>query len=221
MTRRLTLVSGCFIFFFVFSSIAMADSITFTFAIHTQPVLVTASGGPGGSVLMAGPVGDVVVKNQTPIAFSIPDGWVSISSHNDMTYNYNGVSLDALYAGTTTPGVDEVLVTSTALCGGTCLSGDLNWGMYFGRNGDGGGWGGIFKLTYVSPAILALFGDEGLTLNPYGSDTFTTTNNSITSTGVTAEFGSGSITIETTPEPGTLLLIGTGILGLAESLRRK
>jgi hypothetical protein len=217
MTRKSTLVFGSLALLFLFTSIAMADSITFTFAIGSLPVAVTASSNPNGMVSMA-PVDDVVVKNSMGTSFALPDAIVTITSHSNAWYNDAAGTVAALYGGSAVP---EVIVTSAAVCGGTCLLGDLNQGMYFAVNGDGGVWGGVYDLTYVSPDILALFGENGWYLNPNGSDGFTTNNNVVGLHLTTAQLGSGSITFQTyTPEPGTLILVGTGILGLAKALRR-
>lgn len=218
MTRKAIYIFGCFALFLLFTNVAMADSITFTFGIGSLPVPVSASGGSGGMVSMA-PVGDVVVKNSLGTAFALPDGIVTITSHNDTFYTDALGVVDALYAGS---GVLEVSVTSAAVCGGACLSGDLNQGMYFALNGDGGVWGGVYAVTYVSPAILALFGEQGWYHFPHGPDAFTTTYNVVGPNLTTAELDSGSISFQTyTPEPGTLLLLGTGVLGLAKALWRK
>jgi len=54
---------------------------------------------------------------------------------------------------------------------------------------------------------------------------YTTTHNTWTTSGTTssAQFGSGSITIQTrpVPEPATLALLGTGVLELAGLIHRK
>jgi hypothetical protein len=39
--------------------------------------------------------------------------------------------------------------------------------------------------------------------------------------GTTAKIGSGDLNVSAVPEPGTLALLGTGLVGLAETLRRK
>ena len=216
MTRKVALVFGSILLLFLFTSTAMADSITFTFAIGTTPVPVVASAGLGGTLSMAA-VTDVKVKNSKGTVLPLPDAIVTITSDTDVFYNVVSGEVDALYNGSA---VLEVSVTS-AFCGGPCLSGDFNGGMYFGVNGDGGGWGGVYTLTYVSPKILAWFGDLGAPLNPHGSDAFTTTDNVVGPNLTTAQLGSGSITFQTVPEPGTLILVGTGFLGLAKMLRRK
>ena len=217
MTRKVALVFGSILLLFLFTSTAMADSITFTFAIGTLPVPVTASANPAGTLSMAA-VTDVVAKNSkgNPV-LPLPDAIVTITSDTEDWYHDVSGKVDAMFEGSA---VLEVSVTS-AFCGGPCLSGDFNGGMYFGVNGDGGGWGGVYTLTYVSPKILAWFGDLGAPLNPHGSDAFTTTDNVVGPNLTTAQLGSGSITFQTVPEPGTLILVGTGFLGLAKTLRRK
>ena len=216
MTRKVALVFGSIVLLFLFTSTAMADSITFTFAIGTLPVPVTASANPAGTLSMAA-VTDVVVKNSKGTVLPLPDAIVTITSDTEDWYHDVSGKVDAMFEGSA---VLEVSVTS-AFCGGPCLSGDFNRGMYAGLNGDGGVWGGVYALTYVSPAILATFGDLGAPLNPHGSDAFTTTDNVVGPNLTTAQLGSGSITFQTVPEPGTLILVGTGFLGLAKMLRRK
>jgi len=216
MTRKVALVFGGIALLSLFTSTAMADSITFTFAIGTLPVPVTVSANPGGTLSMAA-VTDVVAKNSKGTKLPLPDAIVTITTDTEDWYHDVSGEVDAMFEGSAAL---EVSVTS-AFCGGPCLSGDFNRGMYFGLNGDGGVWGGVYALTYVNPAILAWFGDLGASLNPHGSNTFTTTDNVVGPNLTTAELGSGSITFQTVPEPGTLILVGTGFLGLAKMLRRR
>jgi len=78
-----------------------------------------------------------------------------------------------------------------------------------------------FNVTYVSPAALALFG-LGPGFLPDGSVALTLGNAKFNGTTFTAAIGGGSVTIQTpVPEPGTLALFGSGIIGLAGLLRRK
>ena len=122
-------------------------------------------------------------------------------------------------------GAIQVEILSSYCPGGICLSGTNNFGTYTAAKGDGGGWGGVFDVTYLSPAILAFFGDSTDLVDPNGGTAFTTHNNTWRAGGTasSAQFGSGTITLQTTPvpEPGTLALIGTGFLGLGHLLRRK
>ena len=86
-----------------------------------------------------------------------------------------------------------------------------------------GSFQALLTVTYVNPVIPALFGDpNGWQLT--GSDSLTTSVNKFKNGGNTdtAILGGGSITYQTpVPEPGTLALFGTGIIGLAGIVRRK
>jgi hypothetical protein len=79
-----------------------------------------------------------------------------------------------------------------------------------------------FNVTYVSPAALALFG-LGPGFLPDGSVALTLGNAKFNGTTFTADIGGGSVTIQTAavPEPASLALFGSGIIGLAGLLRRK
>ena len=79
-----------------------------------------------------------------------------------------------------------------------------------------------FNVTFVSPAALALFG-LGPGFLPDGSVALTLGNANFDGTTFTAAIGGGSVTIQTPaiPEPGTLALFGSGIIGLAGLLRRR
>src|SRR3974377_1765347 len=162
MTRKVALVFGSIVLLFLFTSTTMADSITFTFAIGTTPVPVTASANPGGTLSMGGAT-DVVVKNSKGTAFALPDTIVTITSDTEDWYHDVSGKVDAMFEGSA---VLEVSVTS-AFCGGPCLSGDFNGGMYFGVNGDGGGWGGGYTLAYVNPKNLAGVWDRRGPLQPH------------------------------------------------------
>jgi len=223
MTKVILALVGCTLLTMLAPS-AMADVITFTYAITTGSV-ATIADESGSPALTGGPAGDVVVKDTaTASAFALPDATAMIDSDNNTSYSAGPTMLVASYAGS---GAIQVEVLSSSLCGGICLSGTNSFGTYTAGMGGAGAFGGVFDVTFVSPNILALFGDTGMAINPNGGAAFTTGLNTWTSGGTTssAQFGSGSITFQTStvPEPGMLrlVLLSTGVFGLAKVIRRK
>jgi hypothetical protein len=97
-------------------------------------------------------------------------------------------------------------------------------GKYVASMGGTGSFQALFKVAYVSPFITSLYGLPNTWLQT-GSDSFTTSNNVFVNGGSTdlARLGAGGVTFQTSsvPEPGTLALMGTGILGVAAMVRRK
>ena len=224
MTRKVTLTLGCVALLATFTSVAMADAITFSYSV-THGTVGTIADEFGSPSLTGGPVGGAVdVKDtNTALTLFLPSGSTGmIQSNNNTGYSSGLVLLVASYAGS---GATQVEVLSSFCPGGICLSGTNSLGTYTALKGAGGGFGGVFDITFVSPVVLAFFGDMGQSINPNGGVAFTTTNNMWTTGGTTSSalFGSGTITIQTTPvpEPGTLALLGTGILVLANVVRRK
>lgn len=77
----------------------------------------------------------------------------------------------------------------------------------------GGGWWGGGSLNFISPNGLEGIEGDGLVQ-------FNGTFSQITWTGANPEYWNG-FNVGTIPEPGTLALLGTGVVGLAGVLRRK
>jgi hypothetical protein len=216
----MVLALGCLALLTSFASTAMADAITFSF-VFGPPVTIDTTG------LNAGPALVLLVSDTKIPAFFPLTGSASVSTGPaaPTTYQATASTLSAQFL----PGVGtEILVLSGSCTGGahpgTCLSGSLNSnGKYAATLFGTGSFQALFQVDYVSPYVTSLFGDPNSWL-PQGSDSLNTAFNMFTNGGSSASaiLTGGAITFQTSvPEPGTLALCGSGILGLAGLIRRK
>ena len=220
MMKKVALALGCVALLASLSSVALADAITFSFlgVLSTPAVKIDNTGVVlGPAVLLS------ISDSNSNNVFLVP-GLVTIKTGAASSYVASGGMLTAQFM----PGTGvEVEVDSTSCTGGAmpgiCLQGSLNSnGAYVAFQNSTGSFQALFQVDYVSPFVTSLFGDPNTWL-PTGSDSFTTGHNTFANGGLTdrASVGQGGITFQTVPEPGTLALLGSGILGLAGVVRRK
>ena len=219
MIKKLNLALGCFALFVSLSSVAMADAITFSFIFGGPATIQNSIAG------LAASQGVVIdVSDDTTLTHFTINGMATVKTGGATSWNVAGGVLNASFG----PG-GSVSVTAPAgvcppNCGPTLLSGTMEDGSLYSATlaGGNGSFHGLFSVTSVSPAILGLFG-LGPAFLPDGSVSLNTSSNKMVSlTKDTAKLSGGTITIDTpTPEPGTMALFGSGIIGLAGVLRRK
>jgi hypothetical protein len=216
MMKKLTLTLGCLALLTSFTSIAQADAISFNFVFSSTPVHADATWLTAGPALVL-----LVSDTKIPAVFSLV-GTANLSTGPASSYVAAGNTLSAQY----TAGKGIEVEVDSAQCTGTgiCLQGILNSnGSYTATLLGTGSFQALFTVTYVNPVIPALFGDPS-GWQATGSDSLTTSVNKFTNGGKTdsATLGGGSITYQTpVPEPGTLALFGSGLVGLAGLIRRK
>jgi len=183
---------------FILMFIALATALAITPGALADPLIVGSIGVTGGNDNW----------NSTAVTFATPSGTVS-----DETGDFVGIvpltTITAINVGVLTYLSPDVLWFTTSTGGATfTITGPVD-------------------VTEIDGVNLQISGTGILTLAGYAPTLATFNSDSTDSSGHFGEFSSTygiditSEAVPPVPEPGTLSLFGTGLLGLAGMLRRK
>jgi len=197
---------------------AFGDDITFSFILGQSPSSLSAS----AAGLYAGPamniaVSDLQTNSQFPLtgkftAFTGPAMAFSVFPHL-IVASYSGGGVDSV--SIVVPQTDQPIVEGTL----------INNAAFLTRFQNGTGLlVSTLDVTFVSPAVLAMFHLEGQTFLPDAVLSATFADDNFDGTTVVGELGGGMITIETTSaasEPGSLALFSLGLLIITSVWQRR
>jgi len=205
-----------------------ADTIKFSVAPTNQKTAVLAnSGGLIAATAVNANMGNMTVTDESNgHTLSLSNADIYIATGNALLFNLGGTNLVADYKlgpGTNIPAVEVLSPGCTGTLGkakDVCLWGILNGDNYDAKKGGTGSFEGDFTLKWVEPGILSALGSPPNWLSD-AYDGLDSAGNKIIGRSMDGYVSEASVVLTTVPEPGSLLLLGTGLAGLAAAAFRK
>jgi hypothetical protein len=223
------------------ATVAQAGSVTYTATVPTQ--LTDLTNVPVTPLLQEfnsalGTLDSVTISIQG----NGQTQFLSITNNGASATTFQGIETTQLWLDDpTSSGIDSLLTPLTATVTGsspavTLVHGVPTGGITLAAGASGGPYGpytmsgALASQTYTAPAALALFigsgnldfvlsTSSGFNFISYGSNNLTDTIQTLA--GATVDITYDYTNPPTVPEPNSLFLFGTGLLGLAGALRYK
>lgn len=234
MKMKLVLALGLVAVVAAFSGAAMADNISFNFASFNSSNphgTLTATSGSSGTFLLSTFISDVHDTDTDVYHYFGPShpavGTTTLTAGSESAWSFAGSFVTFQYdlGGSVQVWDGAILLVSGNMLGAVSDNPGFKTGT---KSSNGGSASGGFTVSYLNPIIYTWLGLGPQTYDPTGNWSVTTKSDTCksctaTSGTLTAQVSEGSVTIFTSPvpEPGTLAMFGTGILGLAGLIRRK